>query len=161
MLSRVALAAVLCLPLTAAAEPAPSPSATSKAAPARAIREPIRLTVGATNELMGMLASDESALYFMSDASGTSDIMLQQPVQTAPTALSSGLGDAIDPQIARDGKHIAYIAFENDSTGDVCVRPIEERKAGAEQCIAEPDSAELQVWWWDDNTLAVLSRHGL
>jgi hypothetical protein len=161
VLKRALLRVCACLSFVSPAWAAPPPHATSVSEPARAIREPVRLTVGATSELMGVLSPDESALYFVSDASGTLDVMLQDPIQSGARALSSGLGDAIDPQVAPDGRHIAYISFENDSTGDVCVRPIEEHKAGPETCIARPNSAELQVLWWDAATLAVLSRPGL
>jgi hypothetical protein len=44
---------------------------------ARAIREPVRLTAGASSELMGVLGADERSLYFVSDAGGTLDIMRQ------------------------------------------------------------------------------------
>ncbi len=144
----------------ALAESAHAAHASSEGDP-RAIREPVRLTVGASSELMAVLGPDESSLYFVSDASGTLDVMRQAPVQSGAVALSSGLGDAIWPQIAPDGRHIAYISFERDSTGDVCVRPLEKHKAGDETCLSKPDSAELQVLWWDNASLAVLSRHGL
>lgn len=127
----------------------------------RALREPERLTAGGSSELMGVLSPDQKALYFVSDASGTSDVVVQQPVQRAPRPVSGGLGDAIGPQPSRDGRHISYISFENDATGDVCVRPIDAHRTGAERCFAQPASAELQAMWWDDATLAVLSRRGL
>ncbi|HEY2734455.1 MAG TPA: hypothetical protein VGI70_10750, partial [Polyangiales bacterium] len=49
----------------AAAAPAPSPHATSKRETPRAIREPVRLTVGSSSELMGVLTPDEQTLYFV------------------------------------------------------------------------------------------------
>jgi len=73
----------------------------------RAIREPVRLTAGASSELMGVLGADERSLYFVSDAGGTLDIMRQSPVQSGPSPLSGGLGDAAWPQISPDGQHIA------------------------------------------------------
>ncbi|MET0340632.1 MAG: hypothetical protein ABW252_06500 [Polyangiales bacterium] len=149
------------LGLVAVAVPAhaePAPPVTAPSEPPRAIREPVRLTVGASNELMGVLAPDGSALYFVSDANGTSDVMVQRPVQRAPVPLSRGLGDAIGPELSPDGKRIAYISLERDSTGDVCVRPVE---GGSETCLTDGSTAELQVLWWDDASLAVLSRRGL
>jgi cellulose synthase operon protein C len=132
------------------------------AEPPRAIQEPVRLTAGASSDLMGVLGADEKSLYFVSDASGTLDILLQAPVQSGPVTLSGGLGDAAWPQISRDGKHIAYISFENDSTGDVCVRDVsDEREAGPAKCLTNADSAELMVLWWNDSSLAVLTRPGL
>ncbi len=127
----------------------------------RAIREPIRLTAGASSELMGVLGADQRALYFVSDQSGTLDIMVQSPVQSAPVTLSGGLGDAAWPQISPDGQFIAYLSFENDSTGDVCIRSISEREIGEPRCLTNADSAELMVLWWDSASLAVLSRSGL
>jgi hypothetical protein len=128
---------------------------------ARAIREPVRLTAGASSELMGVLGADERALYFVSDAGGTLDIMRQSPVQSGPKPLSGGLGDAAWPQIAPDGRHIAYISFESDSTGDVCVRRLEGQEAGPARCLTSAGSAELMLLWWDASSLAVLSRRGL
>src|SRR4051812_8311188 len=78
----------------------------------RAVREPVRLTAGTGNGLMGVLTPDEKSLYFVSDASGTLDILRQSPIQSGPQPLSAGSGDAAWPQISPDGKHIAYISFE-------------------------------------------------
>jgi hypothetical protein len=127
----------------------------------RAIREPVRLTAGASSELMGVLGADERSLYFVSDAGGTLDIMRQSPVQSGPSPLSGGLGDAAWPQISPDGRHIGYISFENDATGDACVRRLEGREVGPAQCLTNADSAELMLLWWDSGSLAVLSRAGL
>ncbi|HVZ33273.1 MAG TPA: hypothetical protein VG963_12655, partial [Polyangiaceae bacterium] len=137
---------------------APAEPAAPSVEPARAIREPVRLTAGATNELMGTLSPDEKALYFVSDASGTLDIMRQSPVQSGPVTLSNSLGDAAWPRISPDGTKLAYLSFQTDSTGNACVRPIENGKLGEEKCLTGPGSAELMVLWWDDRSLAVLSR---
>lgn len=135
-----------------------------------AIAEPVRLTAGASSELMGVSSPDEAALYFVSDANGTLDIDVQAPVQSGPVTLSGGLGDAAWPQVSPNGKHLAYISFASDSTGDACVRPISKGSdskegdgtdAGPEKCLTNSDSAELQVLWWDDASLAVLSRREL
>jgi hypothetical protein len=156
-----ALAALTALGAARAAKADDSRGKASRETP-RAIAEPVRLTAGASSDLMGVLGADEKALYFVSDASGTLDVMVQTPVQSAPVTLSGGLGDAAWPQISPDGQHIAYISFENDSTGDVCVRAITgERKAGEAKCLTNADSAELMVLWWNDTSLAVLSRPGL
>ena len=144
-----------------AAARAPAPRAETPRDTPRGIRQPIRLTAGAGSELMGVLGQNERSLYFVSDASGTLDIMLQSPPQSAPATLSGGLGDAAWPQISPDGKHIAYISFENDATGDVCVRELDGRRAGPAHCLTSADSAELVVLWWDDASVAALSRPGL
>jgi cellulose synthase operon protein C len=162
----LALVALGPVGVASAAPPARAPdgkaeSAAPSTAAARAIAEPVRLTAGSSSDLMGVLGADEKSLYFVSDASGTLDIMLQAPVQSGPVTLSGGLGDAAWPQIAPDGKHIAYISFESDSTGDACVRDISGRTAGKANCLTNADSAELMVLWWDDKSLAVLSRPGL
>jgi hypothetical protein len=147
------------------AQAAPRKAGSRTAAPVaevpRAIREPVRLTAGASSDLMGVLGSGEKSLYFVSDASGTLDIMRQAPVQSGPVTVSGGLGDAAWPQISPDGKHIAYISFENDSTGDACVRDISESEVGKARCLTNAESAELMVLWWNDTSLAVLSRPGL
>ncbi|HTV20091.1 MAG TPA: hypothetical protein VMG12_15515 [Polyangiaceae bacterium] len=129
--------------------------------PPRAIREPVRLTAGSSSELMGVLDRDERSLYFVSDAGGTLDIMRQSPVQSGPSTVSGGLGDAAWPQISPDGRHIAYISFENDATGDVCVRGLDGREVGPAKCLTNAASAELMLLWWDAGSLAVLSRAGL
>ena len=127
----------------------------------RAVREPVRWTAGASNELMGVLTPDEKALYFISDADGTLDIQLQSPVQSGPQPLSEGLGDAAWPQVSPDGEHIAYVSFATDSTGDVCMRGIGENRGEDERCWPSPGTAELMVMWWDPKSLLVLSRLGL
>lgn len=148
-----------------AAPPPPAraadPTSGAQPAAARAIREPVRLTAGASSELMGVLSRDERSLYFVSDAGGTLDVMRQSPVQNAPTTVSGGLGDAAWPQLSPDGQHIAYISFENDATGDVCVRRLEGRDVGSAKCLTNAGSAELTLLWWDASHLAVLSRAGL
>jgi hypothetical protein len=159
------LLGVLAVGSAGSAEAAPLEAGSRTAAPVaevpRAIREPVRLSAGASSDLMGVLGSGEKSLYFVSDASGTLDIMRQAPVQSGPVTVSGGLGDAAWPQISPDGKHIAYISFENDSTGDACVRDISEREVGKATCLTNAESAELMVLWWNDTSLAVLSRPGL
>jgi hypothetical protein len=154
------LASSVALVLALAASPSGAAEAARPAVP-RAIREPVRLTAGASSELMGVLGNDEKSLYFVSDASGTMDVMLQSPIQSAPTTLSGGLGDAAWPKIAPDGKHLGYLSFENDATGDVCVRDIAGREAGPARCLTNAESAELMLEWWDNGSLLVLSRRGL
>ncbi|HKO92906.1 MAG TPA: hypothetical protein VJU61_17240, partial [Polyangiaceae bacterium] len=141
---------------------APAPLITGwRAEPPRAVREPVRWTAGASNELMGALSPDERTLYFVSDAGGTLDLMRQSPVHSGPLPISAGLGDAAWPQVSPDGRHIAYISFEKDSTGDVCVRGIGELEGEEERCFANATAAEPVVLWWDATSLAVLSRRGL
>ena len=127
----------------------------------RAIREPVRLTAGAAGELMGVLSPDERTLYFVTDADGTLDIMRQSPIQSGPVSVSAGFGDAAWPELSPDGTHIAYISFERDSTGDVCIRGVGEREGEDERCWPQAGSAELVVLWWDSSSLAVLSRESL
>ncbi len=143
------LVLALCLAPEVAA--APKPRAPAPADVPRAIFEPVRLTAGASSELMGTLSSDERSLYFVSDASGTLDIMRQAPVQSGPRPFSTGLGDAAWPELSPDGQHIAYVSYERDSTGDACLRSIAEGE----------DTAELQVLWWGNDALAALSRREL
>ncbi len=123
-----------------------------------AIREPVRLTAGASSDFMGMATPGRGGLYFVSDASGTLDLMLQHPIDAGPRRVSSGLGDIAWPRVSPDGKSIAYISFERDVGGDVCVRSISGAEPGAETCIADEGAAQLQVLWWDDAQLAVVSR---
>lgn len=138
-----------------------SPATPDADAVPRAVREPVRLTAGASSELMGVLGPGGKALYFVSNASGTNDVVRQQPIERAPVAVSRGLGDALDPQLSPDGKRLAYLSLERDATGDVCVRGIDGEALAPETCLEKPGSAALQVMWWDDRSLAVLSRHGL
>jgi WD40 repeat protein len=159
-LSAVLAIGVLATARDAAARPPAARPQPSRSAP-RALTQPVRLTAGAGSDLMGILGQNERSLYFVSDAGGTLDIMRQAPLQSAPETISGGLGDAAWPQISPDGKHIAFISFENDATGDVCVRTLEEREAGPARCLTNADSAELVVLWWDDASVAVLSRPGL
>jgi hypothetical protein len=87
--------------------------------------------------------------------------MRQSPIQSSPSPLSHGFGDAAWPQVAPDGQHIAYISFERDATGDPCVRGIDELEGEDERCWPNAASAEQVVLWWDSGSLAVLSRAGL
>jgi cellulose synthase operon protein C len=156
--------AVVALGLLGLASPAhaePPSAKPARSEPSRSLREPVRLTAGTGSELMGVPAPDARSLYFVSDAEGTLDIMRQSPIQSSPVPLSQGFGDAAWPQIAPDGRHIAYISFERDSTGDACVRGIADLEGEEEQCWPSPASAEQVVLWWDAGSLAVLSRQGL
>jgi hypothetical protein len=161
MLTRGArLAGALLLVCAPEVSAAPSPAPAAPGVP-RAIFEPVRLTAGASNELMGTLSADERSLYFVSDASGTLDIMRQAPVQGGPRPFSSGLGDAAWPEISPDGRHIAYVSYERDATGDACVRSIAPGEGSDERCLTASDTAELQVLWWGNDALAALSRREL
>lgn len=124
----------------------------------RSIRTPNRLTAGASNEFMGSLSPSEDRLYFVSDSGATLDLVVQNPVESEPQPASDGFGDVAWPETSPDGKRISYVSFERDATGDACVRNIRSKK---ETCVTDSKTAELQVLWWDNESLAVLSRNAL
>ena len=122
----------------------------------RAIREPVRLTVGRLERADGRARTRRVGAVLVSDANGTRRDGAR-PVQTAPVPLSRGLGDASDPSSRRWKAHRVRLAGAR-CHGDACVRPVGE---GKETCLTDGSTAELQVMWWDDTSLGVLSRRGL
>jgi len=59
--------------------------------PARAegagLRTPVRLTAGDSNQMMGSLSPDGSALFFVSDQNATAELFVQRPVDSGPRLL--------------------------------------------------------------------------
>ncbi|MCB9662431.1 MAG: PD40 domain-containing protein [Sandaracinaceae bacterium] len=124
-----------------------------------AVRMPVRLTAGHNNHLMASYAEVGDALYFVGDELGTTEVLVQSPPSGAPVRVFEALGDHALPRVSPDGRRLAYVSFVHDSKGDVCVRTL---PAGAERCVTDDETAELEVMWLDDgDTLGVLSRRDL
>lgn len=156
-----ALAAAL--PLPAAAQDARSASEDADASldgaeDRLAVRLPERLTAGGADHFMGVLAPDAGALWFVGDDARTLELFVQRPPTAGARRAFDGSGDVAWPRPSPDGRHLAYVSYVADATGDACVRPAD---GGDERCLTGLDTAELQVLWLDAGHLGVLSRSRL
>ena len=77
---------------------------------AEGLREPQRLTAGASNQMMGVLSPDASRLIFVSDRNATAEIFSQSPVESGPELLFDLNADVSWPSLSPDGKILAYIS---------------------------------------------------
>lgn len=121
--------------------------------------EPQRLTAGASNQFMGSFTGDGKALYFVSDTHVSTEIFVQDPVESGAELVFDENADVGQPQISADGKTLAYISYRSDSTGDVCLRDMVTRESW---CKTGLESADLQVRWSPNGkNLLILKREGI
>ena len=124
-----------------------------------AVRIPVRLTAGPSDHLMGVATPDGQSLFFIGDEHGTTEVLVQSPISSGARPLFDALGDHAFPRVSPDGRHVAYISYVRDATGDACVRKV---RGGSERCLTGPETAELEVLWLDEGShLGVLSRSAL
>ncbi len=140
--------------LLAAATPAAGAAGSAEAG----LRQPVRLTAGSDNQIMGRLAPDGSALVFVSDRDATAELFIQQPVASGPRRLIDSDADTAWPRFSPDGRWLVYISHRADAAGDVCLWNVAEQRR---RCLTGLDGAERQALWLDDERLAVLRREGL
>ncbi len=134
-------------------------SADAPAGPSRALIEPVRVTAGEKNQMMGELTPDQKTLYFISDENQIHEIFVQDPVESGPKLLFENNADASTPRISPDGKMLAFLSYKADAAGDVCVMTLKSKE---QRCLTGLDTAELAVFWMDQGkTLGVVSRAGV
>lgn len=119
------------------------------------IRTPTLLTVGVGDQFLGQLAPDENTLIFVSNRNIATEIYVQDLEQGRERRLFDEGADVTWPRISPDGKHLLYISFRNQASGQLCVRDL----PGAEgrRCLEEETSA-LQAEWIDASHIALVSR---
>lgn len=157
-LSLAALTAGLALAVVVAASE--RAHAQQAAAPSEdAVQIPIRLTAGSSHQWMGTLSPDGQALYFVSDRNSTAEIFVQKPVDSGPKPLFDQNADAAWPSPSPDGKRLAYLSYQSDSTGDLCIFDLADKK---NRCVSDDQSAELQPMWLDGSSrVGALTRTAL
>ena len=139
--------------------PGLSGAADAPAAPSRALQEPVRVTAGDMNQMMGELSPDQKALYFVSDENSIHEIFVQAPVESGPKLLFDNNADVSTPRISPDGKTLAFLSYKADATGDACLMNLQSKE---QRCLTGLDTAELALFWMDQGkTLGVVSRQSV
>jgi tetratricopeptide (TPR) repeat protein len=119
------------------------------------LRTPSRLTVGVGDQFLGQLQPDGKALIFASNRNIATEIYIQDLEGGRERRLFDEGADVTWPRVSPDGKHLLYISFRDQASGQLCVRDL----PGAEgrRCLAEETSA-LQAEWIDASHIALVSR---
>ena len=114
-----------------------------------------RLTVGMGDQFLGQLAPDGNTLIFVSNRNIATEIYVQDLEQGRERRLFDEGADVTWPRVSPDGKHLLYISFRNQASGQLCVREL----LGGEgrRCLEEETSA-LQAEWIDASHVALVSR---
>jgi len=146
-------AAIICLALLPCL-----PAAGNAGGWKESIREPVRLTAGASNQMMGVLSPDGRALYFVSDKNSTNEIFVQDPVDSGPRLLFDSNADLAWPRLDPRGGVLAYISYGADAAGDLCLLDLE---SGERRCLTGMETSEMQVMWMGPGKPAALVRPGL
>jgi Tol biopolymer transport system component len=131
--------------------------APGRARAADALRQPDRLTVGLSDELLGQLSPDGHRLFFISNRNSTSQIFTQDLNAAGATLLFDESADVTWPRVSPDGKHLLYISFREDAAGDLCVRDLKR----LERACLPDESTAIQAQWMNDGSLALVSRSSL
>ncbi|WP_224363948.1 hypothetical protein [Hyalangium versicolor] len=119
------------------------------------LRTPSRLTVGVGDQFLGQLTPDEKTLLFVSNRNIATEIYIQDLEGGREHRLFDEGADVTWPRVSPDGKHLLYISFRNQASGQLCVRDL----PGGEgrRCLEEEASA-LQAEWIDASHVALVSR---
>ncbi len=128
-----------------------------------ALRDPDRITAGASQQFLGALSPDETQLYFVSDQQSTTQIYVEDMARGLPTLLFDELADVSWPRPSPDGKKLLYISYQTDATGDLCLRDLGPPggKVGDRHCLTDDKSAEVQAIWLPNGNIAMVTREGL
>ena len=119
------------------------------------LRTPSRLTVGGGNHFLGQLGPGGNTLIFVSNRNIATEIYVQDLEGGRERRLFEEGADVTWPRVSPDGKHLLYISFRDQASGQLCVREL----PGAEvrRCLTEEASA-LQAEWIDASHIALVSR---
>ncbi len=114
----------------------------------RALRLPVRVTAGESNQLLGRLHPDGQRLFFMSDRDATTQIYVQDITQGGARLLWDADADVTTPRISPDGRTLLYVSYVRDATGDLCVMDLGEE--GGRRCLSGSSGSESQPFWFPD-----------
>ncbi len=121
--------------------------------------EPLRLTAGAADEMMGATDPTGARLYFASNSRATWQIFVQDMERGVPELLFDHGADATDPRVGPRGRWILYVSYLTDATGDACLYDIETEKT---TCLTDERTSESQAFWFPGGEhVGVVSRTGM
>jgi hypothetical protein len=120
---------------------------------AEGLRQPQKLTVALSDELLGQLAPDGKRVYFLSNRNATSQVFTHDLDRPSASLLFDEGADVSWPRLAPDGKRLLYVSYRDDATGRLCVRelPSLERK-----CLG--DSGALTAAWKSATEILLVAR---
>jgi hypothetical protein len=123
------------------------------------LRKPQRLTVGVADDLLGQLAPDGKALYFVSNRDTTTELFVQNLADGRARTLFDDGADVTWPRISPDGRALLYISFRDSAAGQLCVRRLPE--GDARKCLPGSSGAALQAEWIDRERIALVTRQSI
>ncbi len=119
------------------------------------LRTPTRLTVGGGNHFLGQLGPGGTSLLFVSDRNIATEIYSQDLEGGRERRLFEEGADVTWPRVSPDGRHLLYISFRDQASGQLCVR---ELPAGEGRRCLEEEASALQAEWMDASHIALVSR---
>lgn len=123
--------------------------------PDDALRRPQQLTVGVANQFLGELSPDDKTLYFVSNRNTINEIYVQDLESAHARPLFDEGADVTWPRVSPDGRHLSYISFRDEATGQLCVRDLPG--GGGRKCLRGGGSA-VQAEWLDARRIALVTR---
>ena len=118
------------------------------------LQRPERLTIGTADQLLGSLTPDEQTLYFASNRNTITEIY-EQSISAGSSKLVFDEGAEVTwPRVSPDGKHLLYISFRNEASGQLCVRTLPK---GDARCLSSTKRA-VQAQWVSPSQAVLLSR---
>ena len=126
----------------------------------RALHQPVRVTAGGANQLLGELHPDGRRLFFMSDRDATTQIYVQDVAEGGARLLWDADADVTSPRISPDGRTLLYVSYERDATGDICLMDLGEE--GGRRCLTGSGGSDNQPFWFPDGrTVGAVTRSGV
>ncbi|MFP2924892.1 hypothetical protein ACLESO_06685 [Pyxidicoccus sp. 3LG] len=119
------------------------------------IRTPARLTVGTGDHFLGQLGPDGNTLLFVSNRNIATEIYVQDMEGGRERRLFDEGADVTWPRVSPDGKHLLYISFRDQASGQLCVREMPD--AEGRRCL-DVETSALQAEWIDSSQVALVSR---
>ncbi len=123
------------------------------------LRHPTRITAGPANRYMGVLSPDGHHLYYASDARATSGLYRFDQRTGSERLLFELDADATYPRLSPDGRHLLFVSYRQNATGDVCVMDLGRE---THRCLTDSTTADVQAVWLDGGAaVGVVQRSGL
>jgi hypothetical protein len=126
------------------------------------VTRPTRLTAGPSDQMLGVLGPG-GRLFYVDNEAGPLSLKSLEPGTGAAGVLLDDAADSTAPRPSRDGKHLLYLSYQTNASGQLCVREFDGKdRPGPRRCLSNEGAAVYQADWLPEgDAIAALVRKTL